>query len=237
MKQAESSEPPADRHRRSRWITSRLGQSQAFRSLTDADRKAVAGSLSRIVDYWLDAADREAPPGAFLAAADFPGFVGDLIEGVFDAIVDASIRQMEAYKDLLEGVAQSVDRFIAETVTDDDARRYLSDTFPDVFTVGDGNGNSNGRIVGKRPGASESRWDLALSLLGLPEADRGANGEALSKRLIQATRRHLVRERQQLLATMVLMGVQRIVDPDGRYRPKFKLRLRYRRKNKRRSRS
>jgi hypothetical protein len=142
---------------------------------------------------------------------------------------------MEAYRDLLEGVAQSVDRFIADTVTDDDARRYLSDTFPDVFTVGDG--DVQGGIVGKRPGASESRWDLALSLLGLPEADRGANGEALSKRLIQATRRHLVRERQQLLATMVLMGVQRIVDPDGRYRPKFKLRLRYRRKNKRRSRS
>jgi hypothetical protein len=235
MKQAEPSKPPADPDRRPRWIASRLGQSRAFRGLTVADQKAVAGSLSRIVDYWLDAADREAPPGAFLAAVDFPAFVGDLIEGVFDAIVDASIRQMEAYRDLLEGVAQSVDRFIADTVTDDDARSYLSDTFPGVFTVGDG--NVQGGIVGKRPGASESRWDLALSLLGLKEADRGANAEALSKWLIRATRRNLVRERQQLLATMVLMGVQRIVDPDGRYRPKFKLRLRYRRKNKRRSRS
>jgi hypothetical protein len=85
-------------------------------------------------------------------------------------------------------------------------------------------------MVKRRRRVPKGRWRLALGLLGLPKADPKPDPDTLSKRLIQAARRHLVRERQQLLATMVLMGIQRIHDPHGRTPPKFTLRLRYRRK-------
>jgi hypothetical protein len=218
------SAPPDAPERRPAWIAAHLGRGRAFRRLKDADQRAFVRSLSRIVDYWLDAADREAPMNELIDAVDFPGFVADLIAGVFDAIVDASIRQMEAYGDLVDSVAKTVDQFVDDNVTDDQARHYLLDTFPDVFAEG----GAKGAAIKRRRGAAKGRWRLALSLLGLPKADPKPDPETRSKRLIQAARRHMVRERQQLLATMVLMGVQRIRDPHGRLPPSFKLRLRHR---------
>ena len=217
------SAPPDDPDRRRQWIADRLGRGRAFRRLKDAEQKPLAGSLSRIVDYWLDAADKQAPFDDLFDAVDFPGFVADLVNGVFDAMVDASIRQMEAYGDLLESVAKTVDQFIEDNVTDDQARDYLLDTFPDVFAKA----GTKGRAIKRRRKATKGRWRLALSLLGLPKTDRKPDPDTLSKRLTQAARRHLARQRQQLLATMVLMGIQRIADPHGRLPPNFKLRLRY----------
>lgn len=218
------SAPPKDPHRRPQWIADRLGRGRAFRRLKDEEQKAVAGALSRIVDYWLDAADRQAPSDGLIDAVDFPGFVADLIGGVFDAIVDASIRQMEAYADLLASVAKTVDQFIDDNVTDDQARDYLLDTFPDVFTAA----GTKGGTIKRRRGATKGRWRLAQSLLALPKADPKPDADTRSKRLTRAARRHLVRERQQLLATMVLIGIQRINDPHGQLPPEFKLRLRHR---------
>lgn len=52
---------------------------------------------------------------------DFPPFVAALISGVFDAVVDQSIQQMEAYGDLVKGTSKSVDEFRrASDTTDDD---------------------------------------------------------------------------------------------------------------------
>lgn len=48
-------------------------------------------------------------------AVDFPKFVAGLIDGVFGAIVDASIQQMEAYASLLADVAKIVDEFVSES--------------------------------------------------------------------------------------------------------------------------
>ena len=233
MKDKEAYSPPGDIDRRPKWIADHLSRGKAFRRLTDAERQSVVSSLSRILDYWINAADREAVPDELLDAVDFPAFVSDLVRGVFQAIVDASIEQMEAYADLLESVTQSVDQFREDNATDDQAIDYLTTTFPDVFA----RANNKGHTVEKRRGATEDRWALALTVLGLPDATHMLKTDTLSDRLVQATRRHLVRERQQLLATMVLMGIQRIVDPDERYRPKLKLRLRYRRRKKSRSRS
>jgi hypothetical protein len=52
---------------------------------------------------------------------DLRSFVVALVRGTFDAVVNASIQQMEAYAALLKDVAQTVDQFTQEA---DD--RYLS---------------------------------------------------------------------------------------------------------------
>ncbi len=56
-----------------------------------------------------------------LEEIDLRSFVVALVRGTFDAVVNASIQQMEAHAELLKEVAQTVDRFTQEA---DD--RYLS---------------------------------------------------------------------------------------------------------------
>jgi hypothetical protein len=233
MKDREAYNPPDDSDQRPKWIADHLDRDKVFRRLKDAEQEAVVGSLSRIIDYWVDAADKEVATDEFLDSVDFPAFVSDLVQGVFQAIVDASIEQMEAYADLVRSVAQTVDQFMEDNVTDEQAIDYLTTTFPDVFA----RANNKGHTVERQRGATKDRRELALALVGLPEATCTMNADTLSERLVRATRRHLVRERQQLLATMILMGIQRIVEPDECSRPRLKLRLRYRRKQKSRSRS
>ena len=53
-----------------------------------------------------------------LNAIAFPTFVADLIKGTFNAIVDASIQQMEAFGELLSNVAKTVDDFMHDNISD-----------------------------------------------------------------------------------------------------------------------
>ncbi|MDX1416226.1 MAG: hypothetical protein R3293_18660, partial [Candidatus Promineifilaceae bacterium] len=68
--------------------------------------------------------------GALIDEIDFPGFVASLIHGTFDALVDASIRQMEAYADLVSAVAKDTDRFVSDNVTNNQVRDWLVDRHP-----------------------------------------------------------------------------------------------------------
>jgi hypothetical protein len=62
---------------------------------------------------------------------DFPGFVAGLIDGVFNAIVTASIKQMEAFAELLRNVAKSLDEYMKDNVSENQARDYLAEKYPD----------------------------------------------------------------------------------------------------------
>lgn len=102
---------------------------------------------------------------------DFPDFVSGLIEGVFSAIVDASIKQMRAYAELVSNLAKTVDEFSQDNVTGGPARDDLSDPAPADC-------------------ANKSQApDLAV--------------------------RRLTLDRQQALATQVMMGINRIVVTKG----------------------
>lgn len=47
-------------------------------------------------------------------ASDFPTFVADLVQGVFQSIVGSSIQQMEAFGDLVKSVAESLNDFAGD---------------------------------------------------------------------------------------------------------------------------
>lgn len=64
---------------------------------------------------------------ALLDAVDFPDFVAGLVKAVYQAVVDASVQQMEAYGELLDDVAASVGKFVEENVAGADDRDWLSD--------------------------------------------------------------------------------------------------------------
>ncbi len=122
-----------------------LAQSPAFLVLPPDNRRDVSRNLLRVARFLVDAngatkalalrltltARGLAPLASPLNQVDFPGFVASLIQGVFGAIVDASIQQLQAYVDLLKQASDSVDQFI-----NDDSQGvhdYLSETWPNCF--------------------------------------------------------------------------------------------------------
>ncbi len=90
-----------------------LAGSPAYAELDPARRAELTAALEDLV---LRATDIR------VDAVDFPGFVRDLIKGTFDAILDVSTQQMEAYLDLLREATKSVDEFLAGIDDEDKAR-------------------------------------------------------------------------------------------------------------------
>ena len=143
---------------------------------------------------------------------DFPQFVAGLIDGVFNAIVHSSIQQMEAYAELVKNVSKSVDQYMKDNVSENNARDYLADRYPDHFEV-DISGDKP--RVRKRQGADDENLPDLQGDLGLPEPVRSVDDDEIESRLVPAARRRMALDRQQLLATMVMMGVNRLVVTNG----------------------
>ena len=161
-------------------------------------RRTEVFPLRRIVAY-VAAAD------ALVAAVDFPSFVSSLIKGTFQAIVTSSIDQMNAYAKLIANISVTVERFKKDLITDEVARYALIDEFPDLFWRS--RGKSKRLRICARAGAPDfGRLSAALGLRE-PVADPPVAGEV--SRLVAAARRRIARNRQSLLATMVLMGTGR----------------------------
>jgi hypothetical protein len=148
--------------------------------------------------------------GALVNELDFPAFVSQLVHGTFDAVVDASIRQMESYASLVSAVAKTVDQFTEENVTPNQARDWLAQRYP-------------GDVVVVLPTQDQPQPQLAPRSEGLTPAwlaEYGQEGQELTADLLESSvvpqvRNKIGGERQQLLATMVLLGMNRVVVKDG----------------------
>lgn len=159
---------------------------------------------------------------ATLNAIDFPAFVAGLIQGTFHAIVDASIQQMEAYAELLKNVAMTVDKFMGDNISEQSARDYLADQYDGVFRRDTSGGQP--RLTVQKDGAAGSQLPSFLSDLGFKSAD-DLDDDAVDQVVVPAARRHLAQMRQQTLATMVLMGINRILVDDGEINAKLQFHI------------
>lgn len=149
--------------------------------------------------------------GATVDEIDFSGFVAQLVHGTFDAIVDASIRQMESYSELVTACAKTVDEFTESNVTPNQARDWLATRYPGEVTLllPDGTQRTEPQLGPRAEG-------LAPAWL----ADYGIEGEDLTvelleQRVVPQVRKNIGAERHQLLSTMVLMGLNRVAVRDG----------------------
>jgi hypothetical protein len=147
-----------------------------------------------------------------VSKVNFPKFVADLVSGTFGAIVTSSIKQMQAYTDLIKNVSKSVDDFMKDNVTQNNARDYLAQKYPDHLAV-DTSGDSP-KLVPK-DGADEDTMPDFMKDLGLQAPVDGLDDESVEKQLVPAARQRMALDRQHLLATMVLMGINRLVVTDG----------------------
>jgi hypothetical protein len=202
-------------------------------------REQSAPPVARAQDSAVDAASRKASEkiGTFAGAdfqagavrqgvqafkdlvgtVDFPSFVGGLIQNVFQAIVTASIQQMNAYGQLLKSVAQTVDQFAQDNISQNNARDWLIDKYPDDIGLDEEAAGEEGGQPRLTVKAEDS--DAALARvngdMGLAQPVTDLSDPDQETRLVMAARLQMARSRQQLLSSMVLLGINRIVVTDG----------------------
>lgn len=157
--------------------------------------------------------------GRIVNEINFPQFVASLIKGTFDAIVDASIEQMKAYAELVKSVAMSLNDFRDQNTTEEQGEELLASKYPDFFSMASLDG-VRGLTV------NDEAMDLALpdfrADLGLDDDVSELDEETVRNRLVPAARNEVARGRQKLLATMVLMGINRIIVTDGKINAKVR---------------
>ena len=197
-----------------------LERSPAYRSLPPDKRRQIAHDTVRVASYLVNPdrlisqefAGPVLAPNDLLTAVSFPSFVTGLINGVFGAIVNASIQQMEAYAELVAHAASSVSDFTADKITDGMALTELANTFPQMFCR---SGKGGLELALEKSSARSSMTHVARTLglrRPLPVV-KSADGRRV---LVTAVRRRVARERQKSLALALSMGINRIVVTDGR---------------------
>lgn len=151
--------------------------------------------------------------GKLVKEVDFPKFVGSLIEGVFTSIVNSTIKQMHEFGKYLQAVAMTLKDFAAANSNIDEGREHLASQHPGALAVED---TGSGRRLRQRPGVSDDAMPNLAQLLALGDGeDIDLDDDEAETKVAEAAQLQLARMRQQQLATMVLMGINRIVVTEG----------------------
>jgi hypothetical protein len=143
---------------------------------------------------------------------DFPAFVGGLVDGVFNSIVTSSIKQMEAYAELVKNVSKSVDQYMKDNVSENNARDYLVQKYPEHLEM---DLSQETPKLKPREGADDSSMPDFFADLGLKSPVASLDQDTAEEQLMPAARQRIAMDRQQMLATMVMMGVNRLVVTNG----------------------
>jgi hypothetical protein len=113
-------------------------------------RQQLSRDLGKIIGF-VGSTPARVRPSSLASQVDFPAFVAGLIDGVFQAIVDASVQQMNAYADLVKGVAKSVDAFAKENVSSNRARDWLIDKYVELAAQnGDNDSDDDSKTTPRR---------------------------------------------------------------------------------------
>ncbi|QNH19951.1 hypothetical protein HEP73_00849 [Xanthomonas sp. GW] len=156
-----------------------------------------------------------------LNAVSFPRFVTDLINGVFRAMLDSNAQQMQQYVELLGAVSASAAGFERTQFGLPQVRQWVADHFPEAIEYDtpdpddepDPDETAAIRLRLRSGAAMPNAEDVRATLGMAPEEPLDASSP---EQLVPLARRYLARQRQQMLATMVAMGMQRIVVDSGR---------------------
>lgn len=206
-----------------------VARAQAEEDPVTATKRRLAGAPGQVGQDFKAGAVREGVEqfGALVQKVDFPKFVGGLIQNVFQAIVDSSIQQMRAYGELLANVAKSVDEYARDNISENNSRDWLAEKYPDALGVdmeGTAGGFADGSdaaqtppqpVLAARGEDPERRLGEISRDLGLEKPVTDISDPAEEARLVTAARLQIARGRQQLLASMVMLGINRIVVTDG----------------------
>jgi hypothetical protein len=152
-------------------------------------------------------------------AIDFPTYVQSLITGVFQAITSSNLQQLTAIGDMLDAVSRTEDEFTSENIRDGDVIAWAVGKFPFLRR------GEDGLQVADDVDIAEKTSEIAAQLR-VPESEvSGLDDSDLMGTLGPLIRRRIGRERQQMLATLVQMGLQRVVVDEGRLHASMDMRV------------
>jgi hypothetical protein len=192
----------------------RRAEAAGVRPLGEDDETALAAALAdpgaqKKKDPFGPAA--QTAPDVFkrmVDSVDFVKFVSGLIDGVYNSIVSASIKQMEAYAKMLEAVVKSAEEFAQDNVDPGQARNFLQNKFPNALQMQDGK-------LQMKDGLDDSQMPNFQAALGTKDPIQLNDDEDSEQRLVVAAQLKMARMRQQQLSSMLLMGINRIVVTEG----------------------
>jgi hypothetical protein len=176
-------------------LKSRLSQKQDF-----AGKDFKAGASTQGARVFRD----------LVTTVDFPKFVSGLVEGVYTSIVSSSIRQMREYGKLLEQVAKSVDQFAKENISPDEARQFVQNSFPGQIDLGD-----DGKLMLSESDTSDKEQAPPDFKTALQIPENIELTEENEEKIVLAAQMKMARQRQQTLAQMMAMGINRVIVTDG----------------------
>jgi hypothetical protein len=163
--------------------------------------------------------------GALVKKVDFPKFVGGLIKNVFQAIVESSIEQMRAYGELISNVAKTVGDFANDNISQAAGRDWLAQKYPGSLEVQSG-AQSGAMAEGDAapaaaPVLAAKGENVEVKLaevsrdLGIVPPITSIDDPQAELKIVTAARLQMAKSRQQMLASMVMLGINRIVITDG----------------------
>ncbi len=141
--------------------------------------------------------------GGFVDEVDFPGFVKDLLKGVFDANLKVTLDQMEAYQKLLKAATQSLTTFMSK-IKPEAAFGYLAENNSDEFGLSFSDKDDDLDAEGNRK-------------IVLTDKDGNAvdtEDTRIKTRIMDATLQ-MAREQRAMLRETILMGITRLVVEKG----------------------
>ncbi len=182
----------------------------------DLMKKVGSGEVGTVIGAGVTQASR------MVKEIDFPKFVASLIDGTFKAIVNTSIEQMKAYADMVKSVSASLNDFKDKNTSDSEARASLVGRYPQLMKISINDGQE--RLTPKDDAFGDVLPDFQKDL-GLDEQVTSLDEDVLEQKLIPAMRDELARGRQQLLATTILMGINRIIVTDGKINARIRFKF------------
>jgi hypothetical protein len=139
--------------------------------------------------------------GDFVQNVDFPGFVRDLLKGVFDANLEVTLAQMDHFQSLMKTATESVSKFV-NAIDDTSAFGYLAENNSDDFNIdfSDDETDDNGEPATVLTDSSGEPVDI---------------GDNEVKSRIMDAKIAMAKEQRALLREVILMGVTRLVVEEG----------------------
>jgi len=138
--------------------------------------------------------------GEFMDEVDFPGFVRDLLKGVFDANLEVTLKQMESYQELLKAATKSISKFV-NAVDDTAAFGYLAENSEDEFSIDFSD--------------EEDENGEPQAVLTDPQGEPVDIGDNQVKAKIMDAKIAMAKEQRALLRETILMGITRLVVEKG----------------------
>jgi hypothetical protein len=144
--------------------------------------------------------------GDFVQQVDFPGFVKDLLKGVFDANLQVTLAQMDKYIELMKAATASISKFV-NAVDDAASFGYLAENDSDNFSLSfdddekDEDGQPKQVLTDKDGNVVAGKSDT--------EVDAQIKAKIMDAKIAMA------KEQRALLRETILMGVSRLVVERG----------------------